>query len=204
MLIDIDIVMVDFYVFQIQGFFSVLVDNFYVEFFFFCYIRENFNLEDCVIVLFDVGGVKCVILIVDYFNIVFVFIYKECFWLNVVGCMVFVGNVEDKVVIFVDDMVDICGILVKVVVVFKENGVKLVLVFVIYGILFGNVIEILNGSVFIVLVVINIVLFGDKVQRCFKFCVIDISLIVVEVICCIYNGNCYIFLFFVFCIDLCR
>lgn len=52
-----------------------------------------------------------------------------------------IGDVKGKNVILLDDMIDIVGIIVNVVNVFKEFGVKDVYVCCIYGVLLGLVIE---------------------------------------------------------------
>ena len=57
------------------------------------------------------------------------------------------------------------GTLAKAAAVLKENGAKSVLALVTHGILSGNAIEILNGSVLEALVVTNTVPLGDKVER---------------------------------------
>ena len=62
-------------------------------------------------------------------------------------------------------MADTCGTLVKAAAVLKENGAKSVLALVTHGILSGNAIETLNGSVLQALVVTNTVPLGDKVER---------------------------------------
>lgn len=62
-------------------------------------------------------------------------------------------------------MADTCGTLVKAAAVLKENGAKSVLALVTHGILSGNAIETLNGSVLSALVVTNTVPLGDKVER---------------------------------------
>lgn len=56
-----------------------------------------------------------VIFIVDRLNVDFVLIYKERKKVNEVVIMVLVGDVKDRIVILVDDMVDICGIFCYVV-----------------------------------------------------------------------------------------
>jgi len=146
------IVTVDLHASQIQGFFSVPVDNLYAEPSFLRYIRENFNAEDCVIVSPDAGGAKRATSIADHLNTAFALIHKERPRPNVVGRMVLVGNVEDKVAILVDDMADTCGTLAKAAAVLKENGAKSVLALVTHGILSGTAIETLNGSVLSALV----------------------------------------------------
>jgi len=80
-----------------------------------------------------------------------------------------------------DDMADTCGTLVKAAAVLKENGAKSVLALVTHGILSGSAIETLNGSVLSALVVTNTVPLGDKVERCPKLRVIDISPTIAEV-----------------------
>lgn len=56
-----------------------------------------------------------VIFIADRLNVDFVLIYKERKKVNEVVIMVLVGDVKDRIVILVDDMVDICGIFCYVV-----------------------------------------------------------------------------------------
>ncbi|EAQ87791.1 hypothetical protein CHGG_04410 [Chaetomium globosum CBS 148.51] len=173
---------------RFSGFFSVPVDNLYAEPSFLRYIRENFNPEDCVIVSPDAGGAKRATSIADHLNTAFALIHKERPRPNVVGRMVLVGNVEDKVAILVDDMADTCGTLVKAAAVLKENGAKSVLALVTHGILSGSAIETLNGSVLSALVVTNTVPLGDKVDRCPKLRVIDISPTIAEAIRRTHNG----------------
>ena len=79
------------------------VDNLYAEPSFLRYIRENFNAEDCVIVSPDAGGAKRATSIADHLNTAFALIHKERPRPNVVGRMVLVGNVEDKVAILVGE-----------------------------------------------------------------------------------------------------
>jgi ribose-phosphate pyrophosphokinase len=108
---------------------------------------------------------------------------------------VLVGSVVDKVAILVDDMADTCGTLVKAAAVLKENGAKSVLALVTHGILSGSAIETLNGSVLSALVVTNTVPLGDKVQRCPKLRVIDISPTIAEAIRRTHNGESVSYLF---------
>ncbi|KAK3374302.1 phosphoribosyltransferase-like protein [Lasiosphaeria ovina] len=189
------IVTVDLHASQIQGFFSVPVDNLYAEPSFLRYIRENFTAEDCVIVSPDAGGAKRATSIADHLNTAFALIHKERPRPNVVGRMVLVGNVVDKIAILVDDMADTCGTLVKAAAVLKENGAKSVLALVTHGILSGNAIETLNGSVLEALVVTNTVPLGDKVERCPKLRVIDISPTIAEAIRRTHNGESVSYLF---------
>ena len=99
----------DLHASQIQGFFNVPVDNLYAEPSVLRWIRENLDVENCVIVSPDAGGAKRATSIADRLNTAFALIHKERPRPNVVGRMVLVGDVQDKVAILVDDMADTCG-----------------------------------------------------------------------------------------------
>lgn len=99
----------DLHASQIQGFFNVPVDNLYAEPSVLRWIRENLDVANCVIVSPDAGGAKRATSIADRLNTAFALIHKERPRPNVVGRMVLVGDVQDKVAILVDDMADTCG-----------------------------------------------------------------------------------------------
>lgn len=99
----------DLHASQIQGFFNVPVDNLYAEPSVLRWISQNLDVENCVIVSPDAGGAKRATSIADRLNTGFALIHKERPRPNVVGRMVLVGDVQDKVAILVDDMADTCG-----------------------------------------------------------------------------------------------
>lgn len=99
----------DLHASQIQGFFNVPVDNLYAEPSVLNWVRENLDVENCVIVSPDAGGAKRATSIADRLNTAFALIHKERPRPNVVGRMVLVGDVQDKIAILVDDMADTCG-----------------------------------------------------------------------------------------------
>lgn len=100
------------------------------------------NLEDFVVVLLDFGGVVCVCVIVKVLgDIDIVIVDKCCLCVNVLEVMNLIGDVEGCDCVIVDDMIDIGGILCKVVEVLKECGVKCVFVYVIYVVFLGNVVK---------------------------------------------------------------
>lgn len=99
----------DLHASQIQGFFNVPVDNLYAEPSILRWITENLDTENCVIVSPDAGGAKRATSIADRLKTDFALIHKERPRPGVVGRMVLVGEVHDKVAIIVDDMADTCG-----------------------------------------------------------------------------------------------
>lgn len=74
-----------------------------------------------------------------------------------VNRVILVGDVEDQVVVFVDNMIDICSIKYYVVVKLFYVRVSKVYVIFIYGIFFGLVIFRIYNVFFEVVGVINII-----------------------------------------------
>ena len=99
----------DLHASQIQGFFSIPVDNLYAEPLVLRWIRETLDVESCVIVSPDAGGAKRALALADRLDVGFALIHKERPRPNVVGRMLLVGAVKDKVAVLVDDMADTCG-----------------------------------------------------------------------------------------------
>ena len=164
----------DLHASQIQGFFNVPVDNLYAEPSVLRWIGENLDVENCVIVSPDAGGAKRATSIADRLNTAFALIHKERPRPNVVGRMVLVGDVQDKIAILVDDMADTCGTvsatgrsdvftqpanipaqLAKAAETLNEHGAKKVFAIVTHGILSGKAIDIINQSCLSGVVVTN-------------------------------------------------
>ena len=102
------VITMDLHADQIQGFFNVPVDHLYASSVFIPYI-QSLNLEDMVIATPDVGGAKRANSYAKYFNVPLVLCHKQRAKANVVATMTVIGDVKDKNVILVDDMVDTAG-----------------------------------------------------------------------------------------------
>ncbi|KAI0203060.1 ribose-phosphate pyrophosphokinase 3 [Astrocystis sublimbata] len=189
------VITMDLHASQIQGFFNVPVDNLYAEPSVLRWISENRATEDVVIVSPDAGGAKRATAIADRLDRGFALIHKERPRPNVVGRMVLVGDVVDKVAILVDDMADTCGTLAKAAKTVKDHGAREVIAIVTHGILSGDAINILNDSCLSQIVVTNTVPLGDKAERCSKLRVIDVSPTIAEAIRRTHNGESVSFLF---------
>ncbi|PGH27090.1 hypothetical protein AJ80_01277 [Polytolypa hystricis UAMH7299] len=189
------VVTMDLHASQIQGFFNIPVDNLYAEPDVLRWIRENLPLEKCVIVSPDAGGAKRATSMADRLDLSFALIHKERPRPNEVGRMVLVGDVKDKIAILVDDMADTCGTLAKAAKTVKDHGATEVLAIVTHGILSGNAIENINNSCLSKVVVTNTVPLGDKIQRCPKLRVVDVSATLAEAIRRTHNGESVSYLF---------
>ncbi len=117
------VITMDLHADQIQGFFNVPVDHLYASSVFIPYIK-SLNLEDMVIATPDVGGAKRANSYAKYLDLPLVLCHKQRAKANVVANMTVIGDVKDKNVILVDDMVDTAGTITKAADLMKANGAK--------------------------------------------------------------------------------
>lgn len=117
------IITMDLHADQIQGFFDVPVDHLYASNVFIPYI-QNLNLPDLVIATPDVGGAKRSNSYAKYLNVPLVLCHKQRAKANVVEKMTVIGDVKEKNVILIDDMVDTAGTITKAADLMMENGAK--------------------------------------------------------------------------------
>ena len=117
------VITMDLHADQIQGFFDVPVDHLYASSVFIPYI-QSLKLEDMVIATPDVGGAKRANSYAKYLNVPLVLCHKQRAKANVVAKMTVIGDVKDKNVILIDDMVDTAGTITKAADLMMENGAK--------------------------------------------------------------------------------
>ena len=110
---------------QIQGFFDVPVDHLYASGVILPYL-QSLHLEDMVIASPDVGGSKRANTYAKYFGCPLVLCNKTRARANVVASMQIIGDVKDKNVVIIDDMVDTAGTITKAADIMKQAGAKTV------------------------------------------------------------------------------
>ena len=117
------VITMDLHADQIQGFFDVPVDHLYASSVFIPYI-ESLKLDNMVIATPDVGGAKRANSYAKYLNVPLVLCHKHRAKANVVESMTVIGDVKDKNVILIDDMVDTAGTITKAADLMMANGAK--------------------------------------------------------------------------------
>ena len=115
------LITMDLHADQIQGFFDIPVDHLYASGIFLPYI-QSLNLENLVIATPDVGGSKRASTYSKYLGVPLVLCNKTRERANVVSTIQIIGDVKDKNVILLDDMVDTAGTITKAADVMKEAG----------------------------------------------------------------------------------
>ena len=117
------VITMDLHADQIQGFFNVPVDHLYASGVILPYL-QSLHLEDMCIASPDVGGSKRANAYAKYLGCPLVLCNKTRARANVVDSIQIIGDVKDKNVIVVDDMVDTAGTITKAADVMKAAGAK--------------------------------------------------------------------------------
>ena len=137
------VVTIDLHAAQIQGFFNIPADNLFGSILFVNYIKSK-NLKNPIIASPDIGGVARARSYADKLGYDLVIVDKKREKANVAEVMNIIGDVKDKDVILVDDMVDTAGTLVKAAEVLKKKGATSVMACCTHGVLSGPAYERIN------------------------------------------------------------
>jgi ribose-phosphate pyrophosphokinase len=178
----------DLHAAQIQGYFNVPVDNLIgapilAKYF----IEEGFReREDIVVVSPDLGSVTRARDFAERLNSPIAIIDKRRPKANVSEVMNIIGDIKDKTVILIDDMIDTAGTITNGANALVERGAKEVYACCSHGVLSGPAFERIENSVIKKLVVLNTIeLPEDKVSD--KFEVLSVAPIFAEAIKRIYE-----------------
>lgn len=139
------VITMDLHADQIQGFFDVPVDHLYASSVFIDHIR-NQGLEDMVFASPDTGGTKRANSYAKYLDTPMVICHKTRKGPNVVGEMTIIGDVKNKNVILVDDMIDTAGTITTAANLIMDKGAKSVRCMATHPILSGPAIERIEES----------------------------------------------------------
>ena len=139
------IMTIDLHADQIQGFFEVPVDHLYGSTVFMKYIK-SLELPNLTIASPDVGGTKRANAYAKYLNAEMVICYKKRLVANKVSEMKIIGNVKDKDIVLVDDMIDTGGTLAKAAQIMKDSGANSVRAICTHPVLSGDAFNNINHS----------------------------------------------------------
>ncbi len=136
---------IDLHAGQIQGFFDIPVDNLYGSIVFNDYIKAK-HFKNAIIGSPDIGGVARARSVAKHLGLDIVIVDKRREKANESEVMNIIGDVKDKEVILVDDIIDTAGTIVKAAEALKEKGAKSVMACCTHAVLSGKAHErIANG-----------------------------------------------------------
>ena len=140
------VITMDLHADQIQGFFNVPVDHLYASMVFIDYLRQTSDLERTVIATPDVGGAKRANSYAKFLGVPMVICHKSRAKANEVAEMTIIGDVTDKDVILVDDIVDTAGTICKAADLMMQNGARSVRAVASHAVLSDPATERINAS----------------------------------------------------------
>jgi ribose-phosphate pyrophosphokinase len=146
------IMTMDLHADQIQGFFEKPVDHLFASTIFLPYIHQ-LKLDNITIASPDMGGSKRAYAYSKFLGSEVVICYKQRLKANEVSSMELIGEVKDRHVIIVDDMIDTGGTLTKAADLMMEKGALSVRAVCTHPILSGNAYEKIENSSLIELIV---------------------------------------------------
>ncbi len=160
---------VDLHADQIQGFFDIPVDNVYSSPVLLADIWRFYGGDDTIVVSPDVGGVaraRAMAKRLDDADLAI--IDKRRPRANEATVMNIIGEVENKVCVLIDDIVDTAGTLCAAAAALKKNGARKVVAYCTHPVLSGPAIKNLDGSQLDELVVTDTIQLSDPAKACAK------------------------------------
>jgi ribose-phosphate pyrophosphokinase len=173
---------VDLHAGQIQGFFDVPVDNVYATPVLLQYLRERLGGREVTVIAPDAGGVERARAFAKRLDANLAIIDKRRIRANVVGEMQIIGEVDDRVAVIVDDMVDTAGTLTTAAEAVRAAGAPLVLACATHPVLSGPAVERLRDSGLDELVVTDTIPLRADASELEKITVLPVAPLLAEAI----------------------
>jgi ribose-phosphate pyrophosphokinase len=175
------VITMDLHAGQIQGFFSIPVDNLFSAPVILEYIKGNLK-DDTVIVSPDAGGVERARAFAKRLDSQLAIIDKRRMAPNLAQAMNVVGDVETKKAVILDDMVDTAGTLIQAAAALKEHGALEVHACCAHAVLSGPAMERISDSEIQTLVVTDTIPQREKAKGSDKIRVLSVSKLLAEAI----------------------
>jgi ribose-phosphate pyrophosphokinase len=141
------VITMDIHADQIQGFFDIPVDNLYASKIFVPYI-QSLGLHDPIMASPDAGGTRRASSYAKMLGTVFCICHKQRSKPNEIEKMLLIGDVQDRDVILIDDIIDTAGTITRAGQLLKDNGARSVRAFATHPIFSGSAMEKIDNSVF--------------------------------------------------------
>ncbi|MBA1334633.1 MAG: Ribose-phosphate pyrophosphokinase [Firmicutes bacterium] len=179
------ILTMDLHAAQIQGYFNIPVDHLLGAPILADYFGQS-KLDDAVVVSPDVGSVARARNFANMMNLPIAIVDKRRPKANVAEVMNIIGDIVDKDVILIDDIIDTAGTITEGANALKKMGARRIFACCTHAVLSGPAIERINNSVIEELVILNTIPLTDE-KRISKITSISVAPIFAEAITRIYE-----------------
>lgn len=184
------VVTIDLHAGQIQGFFDCPVDNLFATPVMMDPLRKYSENDDIVIVSPDAGGVERARSYAKRLNAPLAIVDKRRDKPNQAQAMHVIGEVEGKVAIVVDDMIDTAGTLCAGAEVLLKYGASKIIACATHPVLSGPAIERINNTAALDRVIVtDTIPLGDKLAACPKLEVVSVAALLGKTIHNIHTGS---------------
>ncbi len=173
---------------QIQGFFSIPVDNLMAQGVLAKHVK-SLGLNDLMIISPDAGGVGRAKWFAKLVNADLGIIDKRRPHPNVAKVFNVIGDVKNRDVVILDDMVDTAGTLVLSVEALKKEGAKRIFAACTHPILSGDAISRINDSSLEKLIVTNTIPLKENAKECDNIVILSVAELFGEAIRRIHKGQ---------------
>jgi ribose-phosphate pyrophosphokinase len=164
----------DLHASQIQGFFNIPVDHLFAAPVIVRHLRE-LELEDLTIVSPDAGGVERARAYAKRLGATLAIIDKRRTGANQTEVMNIIGDVEDRNVFVVDDIIDTGGTLIHSVEALLKKGARSISASCTHAVLSGQAIPRINNSALLHLIATNSMSMADKQAECSKLTTLSVG-----------------------------
>jgi len=177
------IISMDLHAGQIQGFFDIPFDHLYASPVIISYLKEKFgNRKDLVIVSADAGGVERARAYAKRLNASLAIVDKRRTTHNEAKAMNLIGEVDGKIAIVVDDMIDTAGTLSEAGHLLLDKGAARVFACATHAVFSGQAFERITNSAFEEVVVTGSIPLRDRFRTEKKVKVLSIAPLLGEAI----------------------
>ncbi|MBI2178794.1 MAG: ribose-phosphate pyrophosphokinase [Candidatus Tectomicrobia bacterium] len=182
------VIAMDLHAGQIQGFFDIPVDHLYAAPIMIDYFRLKKEIEDLVVVSPDAGGVERARAYAKRLDAGLGIIDKRRERANVAEVVRIIGNVKDRDVLVVDDIVDTAGTLAQGAQALMDAGARRVFASCTHAVLSGPAIQRINASPLAELAVTDTIPLSENGARSDKISVLSVGHLLAEAIRRIHEG----------------
>ncbi len=174
---------------QIQGFFDMPVDNLYSSSLICDFLDRNVKLHEAVVVSPDAGGVERARLVAKRLGAGLAIIDKRRRGPNVAEVMNIIGEVEGRVTIIIDDMIDTAGTLTKGAAALAEAGAAEVYAAATHAVLSGPAVERIEDSVIKKVLVTDTIPLSAQAAACDRIVQVSVDAVFAEAIRAIHHHD---------------
>jgi ribose-phosphate pyrophosphokinase len=168
------VITMDLHAGQIQGFFNIPFDNIFASPVILNYVKKNIFNDKLVCVSPDSGGVERVRWYAKRLETDLAMIDKRRIGPNVAKAMNVIGDVKDKDIILIDDMIDTGGTLVEAAQALRKNGANKIYSCATHGVFSGDALNrIANCEELEAVIVTDTIPVRDEVKKINKIIVLS-------------------------------